>query len=88
MEPTGLFSLPERIAELSRLAFDLSWTWHRNARDVFSHLDYPLWRLTAHNPVRMLSMVSRERLREAASDASFLVLYDAAIEDLGRARTG
>ena len=87
MEPAGLFSLPERIAGLRRLAFDLSWTWHRNAREVFRHLDYPLWRLTAHNPVRMLSMVARERLKEAASDPSFLVLYDAAIEDLGRART-
>jgi glycogen phosphorylase len=87
MESSGLFYLPNRIVGLGRLAFDLSWTWHRNGREVFRHLDYPLWRLTAHNPVRMLSMVSRERLEEAASDPSFLVLYDAAIEDLGRART-
>ena len=87
MEQDGLFSPPERIAGLSRLAYDLSWTWHQNARAVFRHLDYPLWRLTAHNPVRMLSMVSRERLNEAAQEQSFLALYDAAIEDLDRART-
>lgn len=87
MEQDGLFSLPERIAGLRRLAYDLSWTWHQNAREIFRRLDYSLWRLTAHNPVRMLSMVSRERLKEAAQERSFLALYDAAIEEIGGPRT-
>src|SRR5215475_3458976 len=86
MEQNSPISLPQRISGLSRLAYDLSWTWHRNAREVFRQLDYSLWRSTAHNPVRMLSLLSPERLSDAAEERSFLGLYDAAIEELGRAR--
>ena len=78
-------SLPDRISGLTKLAFDLRWTWHQEAREVFRRLDYPLWRLTAHNPVRMLRMVPRERLEQVAGEPSFLALYDTAIETLGRA---
>ncbi|TMA06459.1 MAG: DUF3417 domain-containing protein [Deltaproteobacteria bacterium] len=79
--------LPERISGLGRLAFDLWWTWNHETREVFRRLDYALWRLTAHNPVRLLRMVPRERLEQAAGDPSFLALYDAAIEALSRAMT-
>ncbi len=51
---SGLPPLPERISRLDELAVDLWWSWHRDAREVFRRLDYPLWRATAHNPVRML----------------------------------
>jgi starch phosphorylase len=81
----GFLALPDRIEGLGRLAFDLWWAWNPEAREVFRRLDYPVWRLTAHNPVRMLRMVPRERLEQAASEPSFLVLYDAAINALGRA---
>src|SRR5436309_5793215 len=83
----GLPPLPDRISGLVRLAFDLGWTWHQEAREVFRRLDYTLWRLTAHNPVRMLHMVPPERLEQAAGEPSFLALYDAAIEALDRALT-
>src|SRR5918996_222347 len=79
--------LPDRISGLARLAFDLGWTWHQEAREVFRRLDYPLWRLTAHNPVRMVRMVPTERLVQAAGEPTFLALYDAAIEALDRALT-
>ncbi|PYU89571.1 MAG: alpha-glucan phosphorylase, partial [Acidobacteria bacterium] len=77
---------PDRIRRLNELAYDLSWAWNVKAREVFRHLDYPLWRSTAHNPVRMLRLISRERVEEAAKDTSFLTLYDTAIQDLDRAR--
>src|SRR5207245_9314166 len=76
----GLPPLPDRISGLVRLAFDLGWTWHQEAREVFRRLDYTLWRLTAHNPVRMLHMVPPERLEQAAGEPSFLALYHGARE--------
>jgi starch phosphorylase len=79
--------LPERISGLQQLALNLWWTWHQEAREVFRRLDYPLWRLTAHNPVRMLHLVPHQRLTEAARDPTFLALYEAALERLGRALT-
>ena len=80
-------SLPERISGLWQLAFNLRWTWHQEARGVFRRLDYPLWRLTSHNPVRMLHLTTKQQLRQAARDPAFVALYDAAIEGLGRALT-
>jgi glycogen phosphorylase len=79
--------LPQRIGGLWQLAFNLWWTWHPEAREVFRRLDYPLWRLTSHNPVRMLHAVSQQRLKQMAQDPVFVALYDAAIEGLGRALT-
>ncbi len=79
--------LPERISGLRQLAVNLWWTWHQEAREVFRRLDYPLWRLTSHNPVRMLHIVPHQRLQQVAQDPAFLALYDAAMESLGRALT-
>ena len=77
--------LPDRIRRLSDLAYDLRWSWSPQAREVFRSLDYRLWHLTAHNPVQMLRTISPERLNRAAEDASFLSLYDAAMDGLDRA---
>jgi glycogen phosphorylase len=77
--------LPERISGLRHLAVNLWWTWHPEAREVFRRLDYPLWRLTSHNPVRMLHSMPYQRLQQAAQEPDFIALYDAAIERLDRA---
>jgi starch phosphorylase len=78
--------LPERIARLEDLAVDLWWSWHAEARTVFRCLDYALWRATAHNPVRMLWLIDRAKLEQAAADPGFLAQYDRAIDALDDAR--
>jgi starch phosphorylase len=79
--------LPGRIGRLRELAYDLWWSWNYHAREVFRNLDYPLWRLTAHNPVHMLRIIGPERLEELTRDSCFLALYDEAIRDLDEARS-
>ena len=61
-------ALPARLGRLHELAYDLWWAWHDDARQVFRRLDYPLWRLTAHNPVRMLWFVEPSQLEQCARD--------------------
>jgi starch phosphorylase len=68
--------LPERISRLDELANNLWWSWHHEARLVFRSLDYPLWRISGHNPVKQLSEISPDKLQAAATDPSFLALYD------------
>jgi starch phosphorylase len=85
---TGLPPLPERLSRLDELAVDLWWTWQPDARAIFRQLDYTLWRATAHNPVRMLWQISREKLARAAQDAEFVRRYDRAIAALEAARSG
>jgi starch phosphorylase len=79
--------IPSRIHRLPELALDLWWSWIPAARQVFRRLDYPLWRKSAHNPVRMLMTIDEARLQEAAQDPAFLELYDRAIARLDEART-
>ena len=68
--------LPERIGRLEELANNLWWSWHPQARDLFRALDYPLWHLGGHNPVKQLREVSADKLEAAATDPTFLNLYD------------
>ena len=79
--------LPDRITRLTELAYDLWWSWTGDARDVFRSLDYPLWRLTAHNPVKMLQLVTGERLDAAVADPAWLARYDRAVARLDAARS-
>jgi len=76
---------PARIARIDELAVDLWWSWNE-ARAVFRRLDYPLWRATVHNPVRMMWDLSPEKLNAAAANPGFLALYDRAVEALDAAR--
>ena len=69
-------NLPARIGRLNELANNLWWSWHPQARDLFRALDYPLWRISGHNPVKQLRDINPEKLRAAASDPSFLTLYN------------
>jgi starch phosphorylase len=81
----GLPPLPERIRRLDELAANLWWSWQYTPRHIFRTLDYQLWRATAHNPVRMLWLISRERLEQASRDPEFLAAYDAAVAGLDNA---
>jgi len=74
MIPDG--RLPERIGRLEELANNLWWSWHTQGRDLFRALDYPLWRLSGHNPVKQLREISPDKLAVAAGDPVFLNLYD------------
>ena len=78
--------LPSRISRLEELARDLWWSWTPDARNIFRTLDYPLWRLTAHNPVKMLRLISPERLEGALGDPEWLATYDSAIARLDAVR--
>jgi len=74
MFPEG--KLPERINRLEELANNLWWSWHPQARELFRVLDYPLWRLSGHNPVKQLHEINTDKLAAAAADPTFLNLYD------------
>jgi starch phosphorylase len=78
--------LPDRLSRLEELANDLWWSWTPVARNVFRNLDYPLWRLTAHNPVKMLKLVSPDRIERALADPHWVHDYDEAIAGLDKAR--
>ncbi len=83
---TEQLPLPNNLSRLDELAHDLWWSWNRDARAVFRSLDYTLWRATAHNPVRMLRLISRTKLEAAARNSEFVALCNRAIAALDDAR--
>jgi starch phosphorylase len=71
--------IPERIAGLSDLAFNMWWSWHPEARELFKMLKRAAWKLSVHNPVGMLRSLDGQALQNAAGDAKFLRHYDAVL---------
>ncbi|MBI4423886.1 MAG: alpha-glucan family phosphorylase [Elusimicrobia bacterium] len=73
--------LPDRLARLRDLSYNLWWSWHPEARALFKAVDRTLWKTTNHNPVRLLKTITPERIVALAKDAGFLRYYDAVISD-------
>ena len=52
-------SLPESLAGLADLAYNLRWSWRGEVREIFLRLDRDLWEATGHNPVAMLGQIDQ-----------------------------
>ncbi|WP_330122769.1 DUF3417 domain-containing protein, partial [Propionibacterium freudenreichii] len=60
--------LPESLKPLAVLARNLRWSWHQDTQDLFEAIDPVLWEETSHDPQKLLSRASRERLDTLAGD--------------------
>jgi starch phosphorylase len=74
--------LPEQIAPLRDIAFNMWWCSDSEAIELFFRIDRDLWEEVGQNPVRMLGLTSQERLHELAEDDSFLSHLDRVHSDL------
>jgi starch phosphorylase len=71
-------ALPEKLAGLRELAYNLLWNWDEGIRALFSRIDRELWERTYQNPIVMLGSVSQDRLEELVNDDSFMSYYQQA----------
>ena len=69
-------SLPPNLTRLRDLAYNLYWSWDHDVIDLFRRLGGDFWAASGHNPVRMLGMLSQERLNQLATDDAFLAHLD------------
>ncbi len=69
--------LPERIARLNELAYNIWWAWNADAIALFKGLNVNLWEKVSHNPVAMLKEIPAAVLKRAASDEEYTTSYDA-----------
>jgi len=70
------FSLPQRIARLGDLAYNLWWTWNPDVQHLYKRIDSDLWEQTSHNPVQFLRNVDRAKLNAVSYDSQYLDFYD------------
>jgi starch phosphorylase len=75
-------AIPDRLAALGALAYNLRWSWDHETLSLFRRLDRDLWEDSGHNPVLMIGSIAQERLHEAEQDEAFLAHLDRAAEGL------
>ena len=61
-------SIPAQISALTQLATNLRWSWHLPTRALFESLNPDLWEESRHDPLAMLSALSRAQLQDLAQD--------------------
>src|SRR4030042_4712108 len=72
--------LPGRLEGLGVLAYNLWFSWHSRAIQLFKCLDPKLWHDVTHNPVLLLRQIDPQRLDETSKDKSYLQQYDTVME--------
>ena len=65
-------SLPEELAALHRIAYNLWWTWEPAAIELFKRLDPDLWKTTRHNPVEVIGILQQTTLESLITDDGFM----------------
>ncbi|MEW6276951.1 MAG: alpha-glucan family phosphorylase, partial [Bacillota bacterium] len=68
--------LPEKIARLHELAYNLWFSWNPSACALYKKINENLWEETGHNPVKFLLHVRQEELDRASRDEHYLALYN------------
>lgn len=71
--------IPDRLSGLFELAYNSWWSWHPEARMLFKMLDRASWKLSVHNPVKMLLSIDTTILKNMEKDQQFLRHYDSVL---------
>lgn len=64
--------LSPKLEPLRKLAFNYCWCWDPEAIDLFFRVDRELWIQCNQNPVKMLGLVSQDRLEALEQDDGFM----------------
>ncbi|HEY1098788.1 MAG TPA: DUF3417 domain-containing protein, partial [Myxococcota bacterium] len=76
--PVAAPPLPARLSGLSRLAYNLYWTWHPRVISLFKRIDAHTWGL-ARNPVPVLQ--ARTDWSDLLDNPDFLTEYEVVLRD-------
>lgn len=68
--------LPKALTRLEELAYNMRFAWDQETIALFRRLDPELWETVYHNPVKMIGMVSQDRLKAIQNDAAFMANYE------------
>ncbi len=80
--------LPESIARLRDLSYNLWFSWQSQAWELYKNINPGLWESVEHNPVKFLLRVRREELERVAADKNYLKKYDEIMASYDRYMSG
>ena len=73
--------LPEPLRPLETIAYNLWWSWHPHAQELFKQINPPHWE-TFTNPVKLLKDTPEDRLATMAQDSHYLHLMQTVVGEL------
>lgn len=68
--------IPERLAALQKIAYNLWWCWHHEAITLFRRIDAELFEAVDHSPVKLLGSLPQQRVEQLLEDEGFLAHLD------------
>jgi glycogen phosphorylase/synthase len=74
-------SYPPALDKLKKLTDNLWWTWNHQAAELFRSIDPGLWKESGNNPVKLLSMLSYEKLKGLVKDETFMLRLEEIYRD-------
>ncbi len=64
--------IPEELKKLEELAHNIWWAWNYEATDLFKSIDSELWTKSGQNPVRLLELLSYDKLEALVKDKTII----------------
>ena len=64
--------LPKRIEKLSEISNNLWWSWNTELLRLFQEFDMNLWEKTKKNHIKLLKLVTQDKLLKISEDPNFL----------------
>jgi len=77
-------NLPQRLAALKNIAYNLYFAWNHDAGRLFYRIDPDLWDQSQRNPAMFLGMLTQNKLDEILNDEGFLSQMDRVEEEFIR----
>lgn len=67
--------LPDELARLEELAYNLWWSWRPEAQELYARINPELWETVNHNPVKLLHRAAQADIDRTAGDPDYLAAY-------------
>ena len=80
-EVTVQAHLPENLAKLRELAYNLWWVWNSDAKNLFRQIDNEAWHRAQSNPVLLLNMLGYDKLVELSKNRVFMAQLDSIYDE-------
>ncbi|MHC4757333.1 MAG: alpha-glucan family phosphorylase [Planctomycetota bacterium] len=75
-------ALPTQLKDLELIAKNMHWVWNSELEKIFKRIDSKLFRACGRNPIKLLGMVSQDRINSLAENQGFICEYQRAVDKL------
>ncbi len=74
-------NLPESLKKIEEIANNIWWVWNSDAKNLFRNIDKEAWIEAQSNPIRLINILSYEKLQKLANDKEFISKLDAVYDN-------